>query len=414
MNTNIASRDFSSICRLCLGFGELQPISESDIVNSFHNLINIEFTRDDKLPQNMCNVCLNLLETISTFIETCKSNDELLRMIVVKEQLLQENEYCDNDDENFDNDEYFDDVKSECDKDYYFKQDLKEEIITEPDIEIDLSTDVSNCCQNCGESFSSKESLLEHHNEIIICRPDDFGVAQAYINYLEKSKGRRKKKVLGDGEPEYVNGKKLKGIRQFLCNHCGKNYTRKNGLERHMLTHSGLKPFQCRECGKAFITKDILKTHMLTHLGIKEHKCKVCQKQFTQSSHLGYHMRRHSGEKPHTCSFCAKAFLSSYHLERHKLMHTGVKPYRCEQCGKQFVRSTTLRDHLLIHSGEKPFQCQHCGKQFNRKQSLTNHVSMHGAAHARGDRPAERNFVNSEETKDEDEDPLALSLHEAT
>lgn len=175
---------------------------------------------------------------------------------------------------------------------------------------------------------------------------------------------------------EFVKGKAIKGKRKFLCNYCGKNYTRKNGLDRHIMSHTGIKPFECKECGKCYITKDTLKTHILIHAGIKRYKCKICQKSFIQSSHLNYHMRRHAGEKPHVCSFCGKGFLSTYHLERHKLMHTGVKPFKCDLCDKHFVRSTTLRDHLLLHTGERPFQCQHCGKQFNRKQTLTNHVNL--------------------------------------
>lgn len=271
-------------------------------------------------------------------------------------------------------------VKTELDKDLV--KVVKEEIVSEPDItDMNVSKERLSSCENCGEHFQSLDSLEEHYKELS-CQPKNnlttsSNEVKNIVDYLNV--GKRKKPVKEEDldEPEYIKGRRLKGKRRFLCNYCGKNYTRKNGLERHILSHTGVKPFECRECGKRYTTKDTLKTHLLTHTGVKAYKCEICQKSFTQSSHLSYHMRRHAGEKPHVCSFCGKGFLSSYHLERHKLMHTGVKPFECNLCGKRFVRSTTLRDHLLIHTGEKPFQCQHCGKQFNRKQSLTNHMLVH-------------------------------------
>lgn len=261
-------------------------------------------------------------------------------------------------------------------------ENVKVEIISEPEIaNSDTNKEELLKCEKCGAHFISQSFFKDHY---ILCQPEDDITSPKeeipnIIDYLNIDEVNKLKKVKDDPdeEPEYINGRRLKGKRRFLCNYCGKNYTRKNGLERHILSHTGVKPFQCRECGKSYTTKDTLKTHLLTHSGVKAYKCEVCKKLFTQSSHLSYHMRRHAGEKPHVCSFCSKAFLSSYHLERHKLMHTGVKPFECNLCGKHFVRNTTLRDHLLVHTGEKPFQCQHCGKQFNRKQSLTNHMLVH-------------------------------------
>lgn len=251
---------------------------------------------------------------------------------------------------------------------------LKEDIDSEYH-NLDTEPNIHISCPECGENFQSKQNLQEHFEEIPECRT-------SYISHITPKNDKnileeqKIKSELFDNEQEYVRGKLIKGKRKFLCNYCGKNYTRKNGLDRHIMSHTGTKPFECKECGKCYITKNTLKTHMLIHTGIKTHKCQICNKSFIQSSHLNYHMRRHAGEKPHTCTFCGKGFLSTYHLERHKLMHTGVKPFKCDMCDKQFVRSTTLRDHILLHTREKPFLCQHCGKQFNRKQTLTNHVNL--------------------------------------
>lgn len=379
MGANILYKDFPTICRLCLGHGNLQHILEMKEIEFFRPIINIKLD-EEKLPQNVCLECVKQLDDIFSFISNCKNNENTLMEILKK--LDQQSTNVEQEEvANLDTD-----IKDEdsIDNDFFLNG-VKQEIVElEPDIILQIKKDTPLICENCSESFSSVSGLSEHYKIFANCRPKELLSSKNdicnIVDYLKKPKQRRGKRRIkdeSDGEPEYVKGKKLKGKRRFLCNFCGKNYTRKNGLERHILSHSGIKPFECKECGKSYITKDTLKTHLLTHTGIKAHKCTVCQKSFTQSSHLSYHMRRHAGEKPHRCTYCGKAFLSSYHLERHKLMHTGVKPYECNLCGKQFVRSTTLRDHLLIHSGEKPFQCQHCGKQFNRKQSLTNHVLVH-------------------------------------
>ncbi|XP_057657446.1 zinc finger and SCAN domain-containing protein 31-like [Diorhabda carinulata] len=377
MCANILYEDFPTICRLCLGRGNLQHILKIKELEFFRPVLNIKL-EEEKLPQNVCLKCVKQLDDIFNFVENCNKNENILTEILEQVSNVEQDEIANN---SFDTD-----IKNEdsTDNDFFLK-DVKQEFVElEPDIVLQIKKDGPLICENCSESFSSLTGLSEHYKIFANCRPKDLLSSKNdicnIVDYLKKPKQRRGKKKIkeeSDGEPEYVKGKKLKGKRRFLCNFCGKNYTRKNGLERHILSHSGIKPFECKECGKSYITKDTLKTHLLTHTGIKAHKCTVCQKSFTQSSHLSYHMRRHAGEKPHRCTYCGKAFLSSYHLERHKLMHTGVKPYECNLCGKQFVRSTTLRDHLLIHSGEKPFQCQHCGKQFNRKQSLTNHVLVH-------------------------------------
>lgn len=348
----------------------------------------MQVKEEDKLPENICDNCVKQLEDISTFIITCENNDLTLRKIILQEyekSLAAQTDFCDTENDNEQCDEP-DDLKNEHDNsdNSFCEYSIKQEFIIEPNFDETNNVEGPVSCENCSENFPDSQSLNDHYKEIIMCRPRDYDIDTSsvpnIIDYLKKNKKEKKlkkKKDKCEGEPEIIKGRQLKGKRRFLCCYCGKNYTRKNGLDRHILSHTGVKPFECKECGKRYITKDTLKTHLLTHTGVKSHKCMICQKMFTQSSHLSYHMRRHSGEKPYSCTFCGKGFLSNYHLERHKLMHTGVKPFECKQCGKQFVRGTTLRDHLLIHTGEKPFQCQHCGKQFNRKQSLTNHVLVH-------------------------------------
>ncbi|KAG8201673.1 hypothetical protein JTE90_012739 [Oedothorax gibbosus] len=53
--------------------------------------------------------------------------------------------------------------------------------------------------------------------------------------------------------------------RPFQCTHCGKGFTQKANLQRHMLIHTGHFPFQCTICTKGFRQKVNLLQHMRTH-----------------------------------------------------------------------------------------------------------------------------------------------------
>lgn len=53
----------------------------------------------------------------------------------------------------------------------------------------------------------------------------------------------------------------------FWCTVCGKKFTRKEHLERHIPHHTGLKPFGCNECKVFFGRQDLLRRHeSLYHL----------------------------------------------------------------------------------------------------------------------------------------------------
>uniref|UniRef100_A0A672ZF73 C2H2-type domain-containing protein n=2 Tax=Sphaeramia orbicularis TaxID=375764 RepID=A0A672ZF73_9TELE len=165
--------------------------------------------------------------------------------------------------------------------------------------------------------------------------------------------------------------------RPFPCSHCGKRFSLKGNLNRHIRHHTGERPFRCSDCDKSFKDSGSLTSHMRCHTGEQPYKCLVCGKSFSGRGNMNRHMRIHTGERPFTCSVCTKSFNVKEHLNRHMKYHTGEKPFTCSVCGKGCTQKTDLKKHMRVHTGEKPFSCSYCGKCCAEKSDLTKHMRVH-------------------------------------
>lgn len=187
-----------------------------------------------------------------------------------------------------------------------------------------------------------------------------------------RKRGRRKKT---DGQSEYP------------CSDCGKVFTRKTTLKRHIRIHIGIKEFQCWVCSKCFMEKSHLSRHLRKHEGVKEsleadapYCCSICDRKFTIKGQLSRHLKAHENEKPdspQTCEICQKTFDKKSKYKRHMSVHDGVREHQCQVCGNRFKQKSNLNIHMKIHEGIKAHQCNVCMMKFTNKSDLNRHMRKH-------------------------------------
>ncbi len=110
------------------------------------------------------------------------------------------------------------------------------------------------------------------------------------------------------------------GVRDFICETCGKSFKRKNHLEVHRRTHTGETPLQWVQWNICHIHGNTCRfTRCFSQTCL--YRCEICGYQCRQRASLNWHMRKHTSEAHfnYTCEHCGKRFEKLDSVKFHKL-----------------------------------------------------------------------------------------------
>ncbi|KAK7459688.1 hypothetical protein BaRGS_00038991, partial [Batillaria attramentaria] len=219
-------------------------------------------------------------------------------------------------------------------------------------------------CNKCQRTFPKRQILLDH-----VCGQTT--TTETGESAEEDSMQGGTADSAGDGEAE--------GEDNYQCDICKQAFRTSKYLFRHMAMHTEL--FKCEECGKCYSRKDSLQRHILKCCprlaeDYSVHACDKCKKTFGTRLGLENHMLNCGKFQ---CDNCRTAFFSEEDLSSHKCEGkiiddaTGVQ-FPCKECGKTFASLAYLSRHEASHHAA--FECEVCKKVFVRKEELDWHTPV--------------------------------------
>lgn len=123
----------------------------------------------------------------------------------------------------------------------------------------------------------------------------------------------------------HVNYVHCKTTEAHCCEYCGKRFSTKQNLMRHLASHQDMRMFQCRMCSASFNYADGLAEHVNSCKSQIRLKCPYCPKTLKTRQILNTHVKRfHFDGKRKICLLCSKVYadVGAYkrHVEKHQQM----------------------------------------------------------------------------------------------
>ena len=132
------------------------------------------------------------------------------------------------------------------------------------------------------------------------------------------------------------------------CEYCGKAFSSKPSLDKHMYVHTNTMAYVCEECGHGFPFKSRMLQHKITHSTESRYQCKHrnCDKSFKNKGDLTHHEGSHD-DNWYYCAQCPYKNKDKRNRDSHSRIHEakGLKCYHCDKCGKGMRFSTQMRHH---------------------------------------------------------------------
>ncbi|XP_018012259.1 zinc finger protein 62 [Hyalella azteca] len=274
-------------------------------------------------------------------------------------------------------------------------------------------------CRICAFTSVFPEKLKSHIIKQHVCKKEksEALTVQTLKNESEVFEQQAPRKIIMiDGVPL---GKVKKVPQCYICDVCGRIYSSKFSLERHVRCHTGERPYECDVCDFSTSYREHMQRHMTSvHLVVhsdepkkkyipKHRRTKVENEEEEETSQGGEgspaKKRRNILRKRFECAACGirsthKSDLVEHIKEKHPKAHivsldnndgskvhlvvTASKKPReirkftatCSYCSKVFNDNWKYMVHLRSHTGVKPFSCSECDFHATTKMTVRDHI----------------------------------------
>nr|XP_034187607.1 zinc finger protein 14-like [Osmia lignaria] len=471
----LVSENNSNVCRVCLTTNQnnqcIFDIKQSNsnnikIINLLEKLrlcSGLEILENDGLPNTVCMKCIMKINDAHELRKQCQQSDTRLRELYGKLKKEYDIDRC-----KITKDKW-------CQTDYSIASDfVKDENCTSAIDHDSLSTlnlnsnvkpteenkinnesnrvkqdEFNNCLNKQTTRVKSKAESEKHvtGRDAYRTRRMTMFKRVTSIENLKNHKERQRQYIKKNANLKWdtsendhsTNAIDASLLKLYVCTKCGRHYSSKKSLDRHLITHHE-KTFTCNKCNKHFFHLDKLVEHSKLH-EIKEKPkpvlCRICNKNFrktdTMVRHLNVHKRANPKEvlsilkeirdrrklesisesektviqvknnddkketdeksvsrynsmisdKQETCTLqtdcksptSALLFLDVNASENDSFDNNMV--YKCKYCTKRYTTEKSLQRHLLVHA-DKKFVCNVCNMKFYREDRLQSHKNRYG------------------------------------
>ncbi|GAB0099822.1 hypothetical protein DMENIID0001_157110 [Sergentomyia squamirostris] len=188
-------------------------------------------------------------------------------------------------------------------------------------------------------------------------------------NSVASSKKPRIKKKLNYHVKQYHEEKR------FECAYCGKMFSMKEYLVRHIGCHSTLRRFPCHLCPSRFKRNHDRTIHERSVHGEDDttFECHICSKKYKTKSQLNRHVKVVHNKKSFKCSFCSNAYKTNFCLTKHMETHNTDANHQCFHCGNYYMGQRHLDDHINQHHNRLKYFCAICSIFVKTKCQLNDH-----------------------------------------